>query len=375
MLRKTKKLAVEGGTKAWTKGFPAWPQFDRKADAKVLDILHSGRVNYWTGHVGMEFEKAWATWLGVRNAMAVSNGTAALHVALTALGVGSGDEVVCTSPESFPAVVRVGARPVLADAAKIEAAVTSRTKAVIVLHLGGMVAEMGPILKFAKKRGVYVVEDCAQCIGGVYKGRKAGAIGCVSCFSFGPTAPLSTGGEGGMVCCNDDKLAWEVRSVRDHGYDVRAKLDLLRAEGRQVYVHRRVGYNFRMTEIQSAIGLVELRRFDTWNLPRRRKLGKALVRGLAGHPLVACAPVDTKARQNGFGLAAFALDASKLRCTASEFVAAVRAEGACAFLQGDAMIAFWTHPTYTLAHVGADVRAFKKVATATMTRGGCHEQA
>ena len=87
------KLAIKGGKKVWSKGFPAWPQFDRKTDKKVLDILHSGKVNYWTGPVGMQFETAWAKWLGVRNAVSVSNGTAALHVALTALGVGSGDEV------------------------------------------------------------------------------------------------------------------------------------------------------------------------------------------------------------------------------------------------------------------------------------------
>ena len=91
------KLAIDGGKKVWSKGFPAWPQFNPKTDKKVLDILHSGKVNYWTGPVGMQFEAAWAKWLGVKNAISVSNGTAALHVALTALGIGSGDEVICTS--------------------------------------------------------------------------------------------------------------------------------------------------------------------------------------------------------------------------------------------------------------------------------------
>ena len=118
-----------------------------------------------------------------------------------------------------------------------------------------------------------------------------------------------------MVCCNNDDLAWEIRSVRDHGYDVKEKLNLLQMEGKQLYIHRRVGYNFRMTEIQSAIGLGELRRFDKWNLPQRKKLGKALMKGLEGHPLVKYAPVDTKDRQNAFWLVPFVLDTSKLKCT------------------------------------------------------------
>ncbi len=419
---KAEKLAIDGGKKVWSKGFPAWPQFNPKTDKKVLDILHSGKVNYWTGPVGMQFEAAWAKWLGVKNAISVSNGTAALHVALTALGIGSGDEVICTSysfiASSFCAL-QAGALPVfvdtgtdhLIDPAKIEAAITKRTKAIVVVHLYGMVADMDPIMKIAKKHNLYVVEDCAQCFGGRYKGKKAGTIGTVGCFSFCQSKHFTTGGEGGMVCCNDDDLAWECRSVRDHGYDVRAKLNLLKMEGKQLYIHRRVGYNFRMTEIQSAIGLGELERFDKWNLPQRKKLGKALIKGLKGHPLIKYLPVDTKERENCFWLVPFVVDTSKLKCTMKEFIAAVQAEGACAYSVlwpemykeeaftkqkgfgtrqypfkdpaarkidyskfncevahslADSTISFWTHPTYTLAHIEADVKAFKKVAAAMM---------
>ena len=416
------ELAINGGKKVWTKGFPAWPQFDKKTDKKVLDILHSGKVNYWTGPVGMQFEAAWAKWLGVKNAVSGSNGTAALHVALTALGIGSGDEVICTSysfiASSFCALP-AGALPVFCDTGtahllapeKIEPLITKRTKAIVVVHLYGMVADMDPIMKIAKKHKLYVIEDCAQCFGGVYKGKKVGTIGTVGCFSFCQSKHFTTGGEGGMVCCNDDDLAWEIRSVRDHGYDVKAKLNLLQMEGKQLYIHRRVGYNFRMTEIQSAIGLGELQRFDKWNLPQRKKLGKALIKGLAGHPLVKYAPVDTKDRQNSFWLVPFVIDTSKLKCTMKEFIAAVQAEGACAYSVlwpemykeeafakqkgfgsrrypfkdpahrkidytkfnckvanslADSTISFWTHPTYTLAHIEADVKAFKKVAAAMM---------
>ena len=420
--KKIEKLAIDGGKKVWTKGFPAWPQFDKKTDQKVLDILHSGKVNYWTGPVGMQFEEAWAKWLGVKNAVSVSNGTAALHVALTALGVGSGDEVICTSysfiASSFCAL-QAGALPVfvdvgtdhLIDPKKIEAAITTRTKAIVVVHLYGMVADMDPIMKIAKKHKLFVVEDCAQCFGGIYKGKKAGTIGTVGCFSFCQSKHFTTGGEGGMVCCNNDELAWEIRSVRDHGYDVRAKLNLLKMEGKQLYIHRRVGYNFRMTEIQSAIGLGELQRFDKWNLPQRKKLGKFLIKALAGHPLIKYMPIDTPERQNAFWLVPFVLDTAKLKCTMKEFIAAVQAEGAFAYSvlwpemykeeaytkqkgfgsrqypfkdpaarkinytkcncpiahsMADATISFWTHPTYTLAHMKADVAAFKKVATAMM---------
>ena len=223
---KVEKLAIDGGKKVWSKGFPAWPQFNPKTDKKVLDILHSGKVNYWTGPVGMQFEAAWAKWLGVKNAISVSNGTAALHVALTALGIGSGDEVICTSysfiASSFCAL-QAGALPVfvdtgtdhLLDPTKIEAAITKRTKAIVVVHLYGMVCDMDPILKIAKKHKLYVIEDCAQCFGGKYKGKKAGTMGTVGCFSFCQSKHFTTGGEGGMVCCNDDDLAWEIRSVRD----------------------------------------------------------------------------------------------------------------------------------------------------------------
>ena len=402
--------------------FPAWPQFDRRTERKVVEILRSGKVNYWTGPQGRAFEDAWAKWLGVRNAVSVTNGTAALHLALTALGVGAGDEVICTSysfiASSFCALI-AGATPVfcdvgddhLIDPAKIEPLVTPRTKAIVVVHLYGIVADMDPIMRIARRHGLRVVEDCAQCLGGEYKGRKVGSIGDAGCFSFCQSKHITTGGEGGMVACRDAALAAEVRSLRDHGCDMRGKLDLLDGAERRLYYHRRVGYNLRMTEMQSAIGLVELSRFDSWNLPRRRMLGRALVDALSGHPLVKYAPVDTEERRSSFWLAPFVLDVSRLSCTMGEFIAAVRAEGASvhsvlwpeiygeeAFTErrgfgranypfGDkanrridyskvvcpvarslagSTISFWTHPTYSLAHIRADIRAFRKVADAMM---------
>jgi len=310
--------------------FPPWPQFDRRTDAEVLGILRSGRVNYWTGPFGMQFEAAFARWLGVRNAVSVLNGVAARRVALLALGL---------DPESGKG-------------------------AVIVRHANGEVADLAAAKRDAKAHGLPLVEDCTECLGGIWRDRKAGAVGKASFFSFGPDDAFTTGGAGGMVCTDDDALAWEMRSVRDHGYDARAKIDLLKKTGQTLYIHRRVGYNLRLTEIQSAIGLGELKRFESWNLPRRRKFGEALVRALADHPLVARAPVDTKTRRHAFPYAAFVLDVLKLKCTPSEFVAAVRAKGVPARLVDGNAIAFPTHPVYALAHVRRMVSAFSSCALA-----------
>ena len=420
------RLAIDGGPKVQRTPFPQWPSFDPRTEGRVVDILRSGKVNYWTGPYGREFERAWAEWLGRRNAIAVSNGTAALHIALSALGVGSGDEVICTSysfiASSFCAL-QAGAIPVfcdvgsdhLIDPAKIEPLITSRTKAIVVVHLYGIVADMDPIMEIARRHGLFVVEDCAQCIGGVYKGRKAGTIGDIGCFSFCQSKQITTGGEGGMVCCDDDDVAWELRSLRDHGSDVKRKLEGKASTDSRPYVHRRVGYNFRMTEMQSAIGLGELARYDRWNLPRRVKLGKSLVAALKDHPLVRFAPVDTDDRRNSFWLAPFVLREDMLSVPVSQFIRAVQAEGVGAYAifwpemyresayterrgfgtrnypfddpangepdwsnvdcpvareMARATIAFWTHPTFSSRHIAADVKAFMKVAAAYMKQKG-----
>lgn len=416
------KLAVEGGNKVYNDKFPGWPCFEESTIQKAADVLRSGKVNYWTGPVGMEFEKAWAKWNGVKNAISVTSGTAALHVAVSSLGIGPGDEVICTS-YSFIAssfcVLQAGALPVFADvgtdhvlsAEDIENKITERTKAIIVVHLYGIVCDMDPILAVARKHNLKVIEDCAQCFGGVYKGKKAGTIGDVGCFSFCQSKHFTTGGEGGMIVTNDDDLAWECRSFRDHGYDVRERLNLLEMEGKLMYIHRRVGFNFRMTEMQSQIGLCELERFDSWNLPNRRRNGKMLIEALKDHPLVLYSPVDSEERQNAFWWAPFVLDTDKLNVGIKEFISAVVAEGVPVYSvlwpemykekaytdrvgfglanypfydpkarnidysqfnckqanwMTDRTISFFTHPVYEPKHIQACIDAFKKVADAYM---------
>ena len=335
------KLAIEGGPKAVTNKLVMWPQFDEKAIQAVVEVLRSGKVNYWTGRKGMEFERKFAEWQGSRYGIAVSSGTAALHVALSALGIGPGDEVIVPSytfiATSF-AVVQAGAIPRFADVnledhcISVESAerlINERTRAIIPVHLYGNVCDMDPILELARKYNLWVIEDNAEAFGGVYKGRKTGTLGHIAACSFCQNKTFTTGGEGGMVTTDDEELAWQARSFRDHGYDVKERLNLLELEQKLPYIHNMLGWNYRMTEMQAAIGLAELERMDTWNLPTRRRNAYILINALRQRPeYVKFFPVDTPERQNGWYVLAFSLEIEKMNCTIQQFVQAAVAEGA-----------------------------------------------
>ncbi|HHW48006.1 MAG TPA: DegT/DnrJ/EryC1/StrS family aminotransferase [Clostridiaceae bacterium] len=319
-------------------GFPMWPQFAEETLQDVLEPLKSGKVNYWTGTKGMEFEKAFAEWIGAKMAIACTNGTSALHIAVSSLGIGPGDEVIVPSysfiASSF-SIVQAGAIPVFADVTEdhtidpkaIEKLITPRTKAIIVVHLYGVVCDMGPILEIAKKHNLKVIEDCAQCIGGEYKGKKAGVIGDIGCFSFCQSKHFTTGGEGGMVVTNDEDLGWECRSFRDHGYDVKTRMNLLELEETLPYIHNRVGFNYRMTEMQAIIGLNELKRFDSWNLARRRKYAKMYDEAFIGLEGIKAVPVNTEERKNAYWWYPILLDVDKLDCDAPQFIKHLQSEG------------------------------------------------
>ena len=312
-------------------GFPMWPQFNPDTLEDVLEPIKNGKVNYWTGPKGMEFEEMWAKWIGAKMAISCTNGTAALHIALSSLGIGPGDEVIVPSysfiASSF-SVVQAGAIPVFGDVtddhtldpACIEALITPRTKAIVVVHLYGTVADMGPILEIAKKHNLKVVEDCAQCFGGEYNGIKAGLIGDVGCFSFCQSKHFTTGGEGGMVVTNDEDLGWECRSFRDHGYDVKTRMNMLALEEKLPYIHRRVGFNYRMTEIQSIFGINELKRFDDWNLARRFKYAKMYDEAFTGLKGIKKLPVNTAERKNAYWWYPMLIDLDVLDCDAPTIV-------------------------------------------------------
>lgn len=333
-------LAINGGEKAVRTSLPGWPRFSEEAIRDVEAVLRSGKVNYWTGKRGMEFERRFAEWQGSKHAISVATGTAALHVALAALGIGPGHEVIVPSytfiATSF-AVVQAGAIPRFADVnledhcispESVEKLINGRTRAILPVHLYGNVCDMDPLLALAQKHGLLVIEDNAEAFGGEYKGKKTGTLGHAAGCSFCQNKTFTTGGEGGMVTTDDEDVAWRARSFRDHGYDVKRRLSLLDLEQKLPYIHTMVGWNYRMTEMQSAIGLAELDRMDSWNMPARRRNGRIIADALSELPEVKFVPVDTPERRNGWYVMAFSLDIERMNCTIQEFVTAACAEGA-----------------------------------------------
>ncbi len=336
----TEKLAIDGGPKAVTAKLPGWPRFSEKAIKSVEEVLRSGKVNYWTGPKGMEFEKKYAQWQGSKYAISVATGTAALHVGITALGIGPGDEVIVPSytfiASSF-SVVQAGAVPRFADVNRedhcisVESAeklVNERTKAIMAVHLYGNVCDMDQIRTFAKKHHLFVIEDNAEAYGGSFKGVRTGALGDIAACSFCQNKTFTTGGEGGMVTTDHEEYAWIARSFRDHGYDVKQRLSLLELEQKLPYIHNMVGWNYRMTEMQSAIGLAELERIDNWNMPARHRNAHIIMDRIKDLPQVLYVPVDTDERRNGWFVLAFSLDIENMKCDIQGFVQAVTAEGA-----------------------------------------------
>ncbi|PKQ29342.1 MAG: aminotransferase [Actinobacteria bacterium HGW-Actinobacteria-10] len=275
-------LALFGGVPVRTTPLPGWPHFDQDEIDAVDTVLRSGRVNYWTGTEAREFEREFAEFTGRKHAVAVANGTVALELALVALGVGTGDEVVVASRTfiaTASAVVMRGGIPVCADvdrtsgcvtADSIREVLTERTRAVIVVHLGGWVADMDPIVDLAREHGLYVIEDVAQALGGRYKGRPAGSAGHMAAFSFCQDKIMTTAGEGGMLVCDDDDLWSRAWSFKDHGKSWDAVYAEPRATGIGFrWLHESFGTNWRMTEVQAAIGRVALRKVPAW-VERRR---------------------------------------------------------------------------------------------------------
>lgn len=262
-----------------------WPCFsDEEVDA-VAAILRSNRVNYWTGEEGRKFEREFAAWTGAEYAIALTNGTVALDLALCALGVGAAygghatDEVIVT-PRTFiasvSAVVNAGATPVFADvdinsgnitAETISRAISAKTKAAIPVHLAGWPCDMDPIMALSRQHGFGVIEDCAQAHGARYKGRSVGTIGHVGAWSFCQDKIITTGGEGGMVTCNDEALWSKMWSFKDHGKSWNAVYNRQHAPGFR-WVHESIGTNWRMLEMQAAIGRIQLKRMENWTAKR-----------------------------------------------------------------------------------------------------------
>ena len=259
--------------------FSPWPSFTEEEANAVSAVLLSNKVNYWTGQACREFEREFAAWAGCDHAVALANGTLALDVALKALGIGPGDEVVVT-PRTFLAsvssIVNAGAVPVFADvdrdsqnitAGTIETVLSPRTRAIICVHLAGWPCDMDPIMQLARAHDLHVIEDCAQAHGAHYKGRPVGSIGDVGAWSFCQDKIMSTGGEGGMVTTNDPDLWRRMWAYKDHGKSWESVYEREHPPGFR-WLHDSFGTNWRMTEMQAVIGRIQLTRMAEWHAAR-----------------------------------------------------------------------------------------------------------
>lgn len=259
--------------------FSPWPLFSEEEANCARDIILSNKVNYWTGQECRQFEREFAAWAETDFAVAVANGTVALDLALEALGIGAGDEVIVTSRTflaSVSSIINAGAIPVFADvnadsqnidASTISAVLTDRTKAVICVHLAGWPCDMDPIMALAAEHGIRVIEDCAQAHGGRYKGRAVGSIGDIGAWSFCQDKIMTTGGEGGMVTTNDRELWSKMWSFKDHGKSWDAVYERQHAPGFR-WLHESFGTNWRMLEVQGGIGRIQLTRMPQWHQSR-----------------------------------------------------------------------------------------------------------
>ena len=415
-------LAIEGGQPVNTEPFPAWPSFSEKTFEMITEPLRTRKLNYWTGEYGKKFEEALAKWHNSKYCVSTCNENGAFYSVLSSLGIGIGDEVICPCYTYFPpifSVLQTGALPVFADSdyshtldpKDIENKITEKTRAIFAIHMYGTVTDMDPIIEIAQKHNLSVIEDCTECFGGVYKGKKTGTVGDAGCFNLCHTKHLVTGGEGGAILTDNEKIYKDCFSIRDYGFDTSETLKMIELEMEHLYIHDKIGFNFRMTEFQSIIGLCELERMDSWNLPTRRRNAKLLIEAFKDYPLVLHTPFDSEERQNSFWWAQFALDIERLKVTAKQFVSAVAAEGVPVwgplwpelykekvlrekiglgrlnypFSHPDSRdidyskvecktskwlaertISFFVHPVYEVKHIEKYIEAFNKVAKAYM---------
>jgi dTDP-4-amino-4,6-dideoxygalactose transaminase len=256
-----------------------WPQYDTDDIEAVSRILSSGKVNYWTGDEGRLFEREFAVFCRCEYAVAVANGSLALELALRSLDIGVGDEVVVTSRTfiaSASSIVMVGATPVFADvdpdsqnitAETVKAVLSGKTRAIIAVHLAGWPCDMDGLMHLAGEHGLKVIEDCAQAHGAIYKGKPVGSLGHAAAWSFCQDKIMTTGGEGGMLTTNDESVwrkAWE---YKDHGKSWDAVYNRQHPPGFR-WLHESFGTNWRLTEMQSVIGRLQLKKMPEWHKRR-----------------------------------------------------------------------------------------------------------
>lgn len=257
-----------------------WSFFEPDEIEIVTRVMQSGKVNYWTGTEARDFEREYADYLGVKHVIALHNGTVAIELALYAFGIGTGDEVI-TTPRTFitsaNAVVMQGAVPVFADidpvsqnitASTIQNVITSKTRAIIVVHLAGYPCDMDSIMELAKKYNLIVIEDCAQAHGAFYKGKPVGSIGHAGAFSFCQDKIMTTIGEGGILALKDETICAKAWAFKDHGKSFDAVYKQDHVPGFR-WLHESFGTNWRKLEVQAAVGRIQLKKLHKWLEQRR----------------------------------------------------------------------------------------------------------
>lgn len=324
----SQNLALDGGTPVRTKPFPRWPIYGEQEERLLLEVLHSGQWGELQGNKTLAFQERFADYQGARFGICVPNGTLALELALRALGVGPGDEVI-TSPYTFiataNAVLALGATPVFADidldtynldAVRVAALVTERTKALLPVHIGGRPADMDALTAIAERHGLLILEDACQAWGSEWRGRRVGAIGAAGAFSFQSSKNISAG-EGGIIVTNADALAERLWSLHNVG----------RVRGRPWYYHEVLGWNLRMTEWQAAVLLAQLERLDSQTEIRERN-ARYLIQALGEVPGLRPLQDDPSVTRNSRHLFITQYDAAAFGGhSRDEFLAALQAEG------------------------------------------------
>ena len=344
-----KKLALLGGEPVRKKPFPSWPLIGEEEVNAVIEVLKSGHLSTFAappsefflgGKKIREFEANFAAYHGTKHAVAVNSGTAALHVALAAAGIGPGDEVV-TTPYSFTSsassILMHNAIPTFADVhlktfniepSEIRKAITPRTTAILVVHLLGNPAEMDEIIEIAEEHKLTVIEDCAQSLGAKYKNKLVGTIGHIGTFSFQETKNIATG-EGGMVITNDDELAERCRLFRNHGEMASSK--------ERSYLSSVLGWNYRMTEVEAAIGNEQLKKLDKFN-ETRIKNAKYLNSKLCKIDGIGV-PLERENTKHVYHIYGLFYDGKVIGIKRKDFVDALKAEGIPCYIG-------YPHPLY-----------------------------
>lgn len=315
-------LAINGGKPVRTDQIQPWPYYGDDEIDSVVSVLKSGKVNYWTGDITKKFENEFAQYHGMKHGIALANGTLALELALLGLGIGPGDEVITTSRTfiaSASCIVRVGAKPILADidpesqnvtVETIQKVLTKKTKALIVVHLAGWPCDMPAIMSFAEMHGLKVIEDCAQAHGAKINGQLVGSFGHMSAFSFCQDKIMSTGGEGGILLTKDTEKYEIMWSFKDHGKSYDAVYRKQHPPGFR-WLHESFGTNWRFTEMQSAIALLQLNKLSTW-VARRREIAQSIIEGIQDIPAIRIPVPKDNIYHSYYRLYAF-VDSGKLK--------------------------------------------------------------